>query len=216
MDTVCLRSYPLSPLLDRCEHLRAQHELGVRFIVSPRFICRSVDACTHKHTQISPTPRTRDPRCAAESGPSGTRSGPPENTCGNDRGADQVRCHPTQENSFFSSADRADRKRIHYNLLVVDRRVGRTYKGSTPSFRYLLRRPSTLAPTPYPPLLPIDYTSEQAMSLGKKITLANGQQIPQIGLGTWLSAPGEVGKAVRRRLFGSSDPRAHVYSLCLG
>lgn len=35
------------------------------------------------------------------------------------------------------------------------------------------------------------------MSFGKKITLANGAQIPQIGLGTWLSAPGEVGKAVR-------------------
>ncbi|THH29048.1 hypothetical protein EUX98_g5148 [Antrodiella citrinella] len=34
------------------------------------------------------------------------------------------------------------------------------------------------------------------MSFNKKITLANGEQIPQIGLGTWLSAPGEVGKAV--------------------
>ncbi|KAH8103435.1 Aldo/keto reductase [Cristinia sonorae] len=34
------------------------------------------------------------------------------------------------------------------------------------------------------------------MSFGKKITLANGETIPQLGLGTWLSAPGEVGKAV--------------------
>lgn len=35
------------------------------------------------------------------------------------------------------------------------------------------------------------------MSFGKKYTLASGEQIPQIGLGTWLSAPGEVGRAVR-------------------
>ena len=37
------------------------------------------------------------------------------------------------------------------------------------------------------------------MSFGKKITLSSGEQIPQIGLGTWLSAPGEVGRAVRSR-----------------
>ncbi|KAH8813510.1 NADP-dependent oxidoreductase domain-containing protein [Flagelloscypha sp. PMI_526] len=38
------------------------------------------------------------------------------------------------------------------------------------------------------------------MSLGKKITLNNGTEIPQIGLGTWLSAPGEVKKAVEHAL----------------
>ncbi|KAJ9474179.1 Xylose reductase 1 [Pseudozyma hubeiensis] len=34
------------------------------------------------------------------------------------------------------------------------------------------------------------------MSLNKTITLNDGNKIPQIGLGTWLSKPGEVGNAV--------------------
>ncbi|KAG6830943.1 hypothetical protein H0H87_006704 [Tephrocybe sp. NHM501043] len=34
------------------------------------------------------------------------------------------------------------------------------------------------------------------MSLGKQITLSTGAQLPQIGLGTWLSAPKEVENAV--------------------
>lgn len=34
------------------------------------------------------------------------------------------------------------------------------------------------------------------MSLSKTLTLNDGNKIPQIGLGTWLSAPGEVAKAV--------------------
>ncbi|KAG6871872.1 hypothetical protein C0995_015545 [Termitomyces sp. Mi166 len=34
------------------------------------------------------------------------------------------------------------------------------------------------------------------MSFGKQITISNGAQLPQIGLGTWLSAPKEVEKAV--------------------
>ena len=34
------------------------------------------------------------------------------------------------------------------------------------------------------------------MSFGKKITLRSGTEIPQIGLGTWLSKPNEVENAV--------------------
>jgi L-glyceraldehyde reductase len=34
------------------------------------------------------------------------------------------------------------------------------------------------------------------MSFGKSITLSNGTKIPQIGLGTWLSEPKEVERAV--------------------
>ncbi|KAI2789281.1 D/L-glyceraldehyde reductase [Penicillium oxalicum] len=38
------------------------------------------------------------------------------------------------------------------------------------------------------------------MSLGKKVTLNTGAQIPQLGFGTWQSAPGEVGEAVYEAL----------------
>lgn len=34
------------------------------------------------------------------------------------------------------------------------------------------------------------------MSLNKTLTLNDGNKIPQIGLGTWLSKPGEVENAV--------------------
>ncbi|KAJ5889066.1 hypothetical protein N7495_009107 [Penicillium taxi] len=34
------------------------------------------------------------------------------------------------------------------------------------------------------------------MSLGKKVTLNSGAQIPQLGFGTWQSSPGQVGEAV--------------------
>ena len=35
------------------------------------------------------------------------------------------------------------------------------------------------------------------MSYGKVLSLSTGAQIPQIGLGTWLSKPHEVENAVR-------------------
>ncbi|GES60270.1 aldehyde reductase 1 [Aspergillus terreus] len=38
------------------------------------------------------------------------------------------------------------------------------------------------------------------MSLGKKVTLNSGAQIPQLGFGTWQSAPGQVGEAVYQAL----------------
>ncbi|KAJ5484194.1 hypothetical protein N7539_005990 [Penicillium diatomitis] len=38
------------------------------------------------------------------------------------------------------------------------------------------------------------------MSLGKKVTLNTGAPIPQLGFGTWQSAPGEVGNAVYEAL----------------
>ncbi|GJP95719.1 hypothetical protein CBS115989_8308 [Aspergillus niger] len=38
------------------------------------------------------------------------------------------------------------------------------------------------------------------MSLGKKVTLNSGAQIPQLGFGTWQSAPGQVGDAVYEAL----------------
>ncbi|KAJ5780089.1 hypothetical protein N7457_005249 [Penicillium paradoxum] len=38
------------------------------------------------------------------------------------------------------------------------------------------------------------------MSLGKKVTLNSGHQIPQLGFGTWQSAPGQVGEAVYEAL----------------
>ncbi|KAF7586001.1 hypothetical protein BBP40_009724 [Aspergillus hancockii] len=38
------------------------------------------------------------------------------------------------------------------------------------------------------------------MSLGKKVTLNTGAQIPQVGFGTWQSAPGQVGEAVYQAL----------------
>ncbi|OQD81699.1 hypothetical protein PENANT_c026G11159 [Penicillium antarcticum] len=38
------------------------------------------------------------------------------------------------------------------------------------------------------------------MSLGKKVTLNTGHQIPQLGFGTWQSAPGQVGEAVYEAL----------------
>ncbi|EAW16249.1 putative aldehyde reductase (AKR1) [Aspergillus fischeri NRRL 181] len=38
------------------------------------------------------------------------------------------------------------------------------------------------------------------MSLGKKVTLNTGAQIPQLGFGTWQSAPGQVGEAVYHAL----------------
>ncbi|KAJ5112792.1 hypothetical protein N7532_000837 [Penicillium argentinense] len=38
------------------------------------------------------------------------------------------------------------------------------------------------------------------MSLGKKVTLNTGAQIPQLGFGTWQSAPGQVGEAVYEAL----------------
>ncbi|KAJ5973139.1 Aldo/keto reductase subgroup [Penicillium vulpinum] len=38
------------------------------------------------------------------------------------------------------------------------------------------------------------------MSLGKKVTLNSGHQIPQLGFGTWQSAPGKVGEAVYEAL----------------
>ncbi|KAL2870699.1 putative aldehyde reductase (AKR1) [Aspergillus lucknowensis] len=38
------------------------------------------------------------------------------------------------------------------------------------------------------------------MSLGKKVTLNTGAQIPQLGFGTWQSAPGQVGEAVYQAL----------------
>ncbi|CDM37054.1 Aldo/keto reductase [Penicillium roqueforti FM164] len=38
------------------------------------------------------------------------------------------------------------------------------------------------------------------MSLGKKVTLNTGHQIPQLGFGTWQSAPGLVGEAVYEAL----------------
>ncbi|EAW06704.1 putative aldehyde reductase (AKR1) [Aspergillus clavatus NRRL 1] len=38
------------------------------------------------------------------------------------------------------------------------------------------------------------------MSLGKKVTLNTGAEIPQLGFGTWQSAPGEVGEAVYHAL----------------
>jgi L-glyceraldehyde reductase len=34
------------------------------------------------------------------------------------------------------------------------------------------------------------------MSFGKSLNLRDGNKIPQIGLGTWLSEPGQVEKAV--------------------
>ena len=34
------------------------------------------------------------------------------------------------------------------------------------------------------------------MSFGKTVKLSSGQEIPQIGLGTWLSKPNEVENAV--------------------
>ncbi|OJJ43931.1 hypothetical protein ASPZODRAFT_168775 [Penicilliopsis zonata CBS 506.65] len=38
------------------------------------------------------------------------------------------------------------------------------------------------------------------MSLGKKVTLNTGASLPQLGFGTWQSAPGEVGEAVYEAL----------------
>ncbi|KAK6829022.1 hypothetical protein RU639_003299 [Aspergillus parasiticus] len=38
------------------------------------------------------------------------------------------------------------------------------------------------------------------MSLGKKVTLNSGAEIPTLGFGTWQSAPGEVGEAVYQAL----------------
>lgn len=38
------------------------------------------------------------------------------------------------------------------------------------------------------------------MSLGKTVTLNTGAKIPQLGFGTWQSAPGEVGEAVYQAL----------------
>ncbi|KAJ5753333.1 uncharacterized protein N7511_007486 [Penicillium nucicola] len=38
------------------------------------------------------------------------------------------------------------------------------------------------------------------MSLGKKVTLNTGHQIPQLGFGTWQSLPGQVGNAVYEAL----------------
>ncbi|KAJ0426605.1 NADP-dependent oxidoreductase domain-containing protein [Aspergillus carlsbadensis] len=38
------------------------------------------------------------------------------------------------------------------------------------------------------------------MSLGKKVTLNSGAEIPQLGFGTWQSAPGQVGEAVYQAL----------------
>jgi L-glyceraldehyde reductase len=38
------------------------------------------------------------------------------------------------------------------------------------------------------------------MSLGRTITLNNGVEMPQVGLGTWQSKPGEVEKAVEHAL----------------
>ncbi|KAJ5463857.1 hypothetical protein N7475_006992 [Penicillium sp. IBT 31633x] len=38
------------------------------------------------------------------------------------------------------------------------------------------------------------------MSLGKKVTLNSGHQIPQLGFGTWQSAPGQVGESVYEAL----------------
>ncbi|KAE8356985.1 NADP-dependent oxidoreductase domain-containing protein [Aspergillus coremiiformis] len=38
------------------------------------------------------------------------------------------------------------------------------------------------------------------MSLGKKVTLSTGAQLPQLGFGTWQSAPGQVGEAVYQAL----------------
>ncbi|KAB8075146.1 NADP-dependent oxidoreductase domain-containing protein [Aspergillus leporis] len=38
------------------------------------------------------------------------------------------------------------------------------------------------------------------MSLGKKVTLNTGAQVPQLGFGTWQSAPGQVGEAVYQAL----------------
>ncbi|KAJ5407644.1 Aldo/keto reductase subgroup [Penicillium cosmopolitanum] len=38
------------------------------------------------------------------------------------------------------------------------------------------------------------------MSLGKKVTLNTGAEIPQLGFGTWQSAPGQVGEAVYEAL----------------
>ncbi|KAJ5539021.1 hypothetical protein N7513_007353 [Penicillium frequentans] len=38
------------------------------------------------------------------------------------------------------------------------------------------------------------------MSLGKKVTLNTGAEIPQLGFGTWQSAPGQVGEAVYQAL----------------
>ncbi|RAH69149.1 putative aldehyde reductase (AKR1) [Aspergillus aculeatinus CBS 121060] len=38
------------------------------------------------------------------------------------------------------------------------------------------------------------------MSLGKKVTLSSGHEIPQLGFGTWQSAPGQVGEAVYHAL----------------
>ncbi|KAL3469902.1 NADP-dependent oxidoreductase domain-containing protein [Aspergillus californicus] len=38
------------------------------------------------------------------------------------------------------------------------------------------------------------------MSLGKKVTLNSGAEIPQLGFGTWQSAPGQVGESVYQAL----------------
>lgn len=38
------------------------------------------------------------------------------------------------------------------------------------------------------------------MSLGRKVTLNSGAEIPQLGFGTWQSAPGQVGEAVYQAL----------------
>lgn len=43
---------------------------------------------------------------------------------------------------------------------------------------------------------PESYLQISPMSFGKTITLSNGDKLPRIGLGTWLSEPGEVEKAV--------------------
>ncbi|TCD69587.1 hypothetical protein EIP91_007009 [Steccherinum ochraceum] len=144
------------------------------------------------HTPIPLAATTEGmPRCAADpadvvpdSGCSGPRS------VGNDRRAIGSGGPATQELPYFCPSVRPVR---HASNILSGSSIDDA-DGDIKS--KLLSVPSpflALSSTPYPVA---DYTSARTMSLGKKITLANGQQIPQIGLGTWLSAPGEVGKAV--------------------